>query len=154
MMGYSIETNGKAGDFTVLVNEADASKTTAEALAIYYGKGVEGMWSSTSATTLKYAWGGENEPAPPARRWAVGPATLDLQLPIPLQAPMDVKVKAVVMDKNKYEGTDLRIVKVSASAGGATSGVIPIENPDSPFVNVVELTIKNVPAGTLSTWSN
>ncbi|NJN68802.1 MAG: hypothetical protein HC884_19910 [Chloroflexaceae bacterium] len=138
MMGYTVEVNGMPGSVTVQTEDA---QDTTEALVVYAAIPADEPFSGVGGTTLQYAWGGDNGSQ------AVGPARLDLALPEPLPADMDVQVRAALMEKNPQEGSDQRLAILRAEAGGATVQTMIYES-DTPQVNVRTITLSQVPAGT------
>ncbi len=135
--GYTFETPGKPGDMTATI-EGDEN---AQSLVAYYASPTNTVYSGAFEPTLQYTWGGDNG------NGMVGPAKVMLKLPEPLPEDMDVQVNVVVMDKDPQSDKDQRIVIVRAEAGGATVEET-LENPDEAMVNVVEMTLSDVPAGT------
>jgi hypothetical protein len=138
-IGYTFETAAPPGLAEVAVN--DPHRTT-QALVAYSAVPTDTLYSWAYTTTLQYAWGGNDG------HNAVGPATLPLTLTAPLPGVRDVQVQAVVIDKEPRQGSDQRIAIVRADAGNGIVAEQIITTPDEPHLNVVDLTLEAVPAGT------
>jgi len=143
-MFYTFEFAGKPG--TLSVNPPVATNTKPETIVAYYAKPTQALYSSVGTTALKYVWGGDNGTG------AFGPATQALMLPEALKAATDITVKVAVMEKDQQGvlySNDHRINFVEAEAGGVTA-TQKLLNPDPNkyLINIVELTLKGVPAGT------
>ncbi len=143
MMGYVFTTEGEAGSVRATVTEPWNGADTAEGMVAYYAQPTSSLFTGAGATTLQYAWGGDDGKS------AIGPAILELTLPEPLPTTMNVTVRGAIMEKEKQTPTDRRIAIFYAEAGGV-SAQETIYNPDpgKEKINLVTLTLSNVPAGT------
>ncbi len=139
MMGYVFTTQGEPGEITATVTERWNWRATVEGIVAYYAAPTSMLYSGVGTTTLQYAWGGDNG------QGAIGPARLELTLPEPLPATMDVVVRAAIMEMNP----DDRIAILRAEAGGVTvEEVFNAPDPGKNQLNLIILTLPAVPAGT------
>lgn len=138
-IGYTFEITAPSGLVEVLV---DDPHHTTQALVAYSTMPTDTLYSPVYTTTLQYAWGGNDG------HNAVGPATLPLTLTAPLPGVRDVQVQAVVIDKEGHQGSDERIAIVRADAGNGVMVEQIITEPDEPQLNLIDLTLEAVPAGT------
>jgi hypothetical protein len=141
IVGYTFETEGVSGEVMVTLEEGEGRLAHPEALVTYYTTPADEEYSAAGATTLQYTWGGDNGGL------YVGPTELALTLPEALTSDINVTVRVVVMGKDVQQGSDQRIAVVRAEAGDVVAETT-LNNPDAPRVNVVELTLEGVPAGT------
>jgi hypothetical protein len=139
MTGYTFEVDGQPGLVEV---EADDPDRTTQAFVAYSTVPATMPHVLAYTTTLQYAWGGNDGYN------AVGPATLPITLPTPLANARDIHVQAVVIDKEPRQGSDQRIAIVQADTGNGVVAEEIITDPDEPHLNIVDLTLEAVPAGT------
>lgn len=139
--GYRVEVAAEdVASATVQLSDPDQTARSFVAYSLHPTEhGVRS--NAVMTTTLGYAWGGS------LGRGQVGPARLVLPLPEPLQSTTAITVQVVVMDKDHQQGADQRQAIVEAEAGGVRNQVI-LTNPQQEHVNIVEVLLEAVPAGT------
>lgn len=144
MIGYRVEKTIESPGETASVGVEDVDETAQGFVAYSLVPSDGTLYSGAFDTTLGYAWGGNNNTD------CSGPTTseMTLELASPLEVARDVTVKVVIMEKDKPTDSDQRTVKVYATAGGVTSAAKTISEPDTEKLNIVELTIPSVQAGT------
>ncbi len=144
MVGYRVEKTVESPGETASVGVEDLDETAQGFIAYSLVPSDGTLYSGAFDTTLGYAWGGDSNTN------CSGPtmSEMTLELAAPLEVARDVTVKVVIMEKDKPTDSDQRTVKVYATAGGVTSEVKTISEPDTEKFNIVELTIPSVQAGT------
>jgi hypothetical protein len=135
---YTFETTGLPGQATATADDPD---NTTQALVQYTAIPTETVYSTVGATALQFAWGGHGG------NGAMGPAVLNLPLPATLQVTTTIQVQVAVMDKEFQTERDQRIAIVRAEAGNIITETV-LRNPDVDQLNLVTLTLRDVPPAT------
>lgn len=119
---------------TATVNGKGESAKTARGFIVYGLQNTAQKWTSTGVLTNNYVHSGLPNQAV---------VTKVLQIP-PLTAPENLSITVVVIDVNEE---DARPVNIQAYAGGVSRDIW-LEAPDEPRLNIVSLTLPDVPIGT------
>lgn len=111
------------------------NEKTPRGLVLYTLRKSPDNWSSIGQILNEYIWGGDSEEDVTYSKTITFP---------PLQEATDLYVTAVVTDNNN----DLRSMVVDAEAGGVKSSVSEDVPTEGDLLNIVELKLPAVPAGT------
>lgn len=128
-VGYRFAVIGQPGQVRATVRER-AGQSTARALLAYVARPTNAPFSSSGALTLQRVYQGRG--------------ALVLNLPAPLAAPGDLLVQGAFIDNNP----DTRILVLGAEAGGVTASVESLAPNAGNLLNIEQITLPNVPAGT------
>ena len=128
--GYTFEANLQpTSQITASVNHPGDSYKTPRGLILYSKQAMPDQWTSVGKTTNRYVYHGYH--------------TEVLAFP-PLAAATDLYVTAVVIDNDD----DSRKMVLEAMAGGVTESVTELGPTDGAGLNIVNLTLSQVPVGT------
>jgi uncharacterized repeat protein (TIGR01451 family) len=132
---YRFEANlQSAGQITASVsNPGDDSYKTPRGLILYARRAATGQWTSAGRTTSGFVWAGGGYYT----------HTEVLTFP-PLTETTDLDITTVVIDNDDDE----RLLVLESTAGGVTESITAAGPTDGPGLNILNLTLSAVPAGT------
>lgn len=131
---YLFETNLlPGGQITASVSKPGANPPTPRGLLLYASRATTEEWTSVGKTTNGFVWQGGG----------VDTYAEVLSFP-PLEQATELFVSVAVIDNND----DQRPMKVRAEAGGVAASVTEIGPSHGPLLNIVNLDLSQVPAGT------
>jgi len=133
LVGYTFEANLEpTGQVTATVSGIGDSYRTPRALVLYGRRATEELWTSVGRTTNSFIYAGRGDYT----------HTEVLTFP-PLAEATDLFVTAVVVDNND----DARPMVLEATAGDVTESVTELGPTEGDVLNIVGLTLPQVPAG-------
>jgi hypothetical protein len=148
MPGWTFEMDAKPGSTYAVKTDGSGEclagnpNCGSEAMVLYYGEQTDQKFTGTWKPYLEFAWGGSS-----GGNNNMHTANTTLTLPEPLPETQDVYVRIAIMELD--EGTRIGVIR--ARAGGQEATEVILNGPESGDMyqmNIVDLVIEDVPAGT------
>jgi hypothetical protein len=133
--GYTFETPVSPTDtYSVTVDNVGDTYHTPRALTLYTHRKTPEAWTSVGRLVTEYIWRGSSNTSTHTELLAIPP----------LDQETTIYVTAVIIDND----TDNRPIEVEATAGGVAQTILEIAPTHGDGLNIVTLTLEQVPAGT------